>query len=121
VSAFDELATQAPLEVWDGVHARVVAGERCAVAIVELDPDSVVAEHSHEHEQLGFVVSGSVRFRVGSETRDLGPGSTWSIPSNTPHEVHVGSEGAVVVDVFAPPRADWDRLARGSPREPRWP
>ena len=37
----------------------------------------------------------------------LGPGGTWRIPPDTPHEVHVGTDGAVVLDVFSPPRADW--------------
>ena len=29
-----------------------------------------------------------------------------------PHEVHTGPEGAVVIDVFAPVRADWQALER---------
>jgi quercetin dioxygenase-like cupin family protein len=121
VSAFDELAGLEPLVIWDGVHGRSIAGERCAFAIVELDPDAVVSEHRHEHEQLGMVISGSVRFRVEHETQELGPGGTWRIPSNAPHEVQAGPEGAVVFDVFAPAREDWGDLERQPPREPRWP
>jgi quercetin dioxygenase-like cupin family protein len=121
VSAFDELAGLRPLRIWEGIHARIVEGERAAIAFVELDPGSVVAEHSHENEQLGFVIRGSLAFRIGSETRDVGPGDTWSIPANTPHEVTAGPEGAVVVDVFSPPRDDWHDLEREGPREPRWP
>ena len=121
MSAFDEVAGLEPLAVWDGVLARAVEGERCSFALVELDPGAVVAEHRHEHEQLGMVISGSVRFRVGDETRELTAGSTWRIPPNVPHEVHAGAEGAVVIDVFAPPRDDWQALERVEPRPPRWP
>jgi quercetin dioxygenase-like cupin family protein len=67
------------------------------------------------------VISGTVRFRVGTETSELGPGGTWRIPSNTPHEVHTGPDGAVVIDVFAPVRADWDELEKLDPRKPAWP
>jgi quercetin dioxygenase-like cupin family protein len=121
MSAFDDLAEIRPLAVWNGIAGRVVTGERTALVVVELDPNSVASEHSHENEQLGMVLSGSLSFRVGDETRDLGPGETWRIPSNTPHEVHAGPEGAVVIDVFAPPRHDWQGLESSEPRPPRWP
>jgi quercetin dioxygenase-like cupin family protein len=121
VGAFDDLATLRPLLVWNGVTGRALHGERVTLAVVELEPASVVPEHAHEHEQLGMVLTGSVRFRVGDDERELGPGDTWRIPSNTPHEVHAGSEGAVVVDVFGPPREDWSRLDTIEPRPPLWP
>lgn len=121
MGALDQLDVLRPLKVWDGVIARAVEGERLSLAVVELEPDSVVPEHQHENEQLGIVVSGSVRFRVGNEVRDLGPGGTWRIPANTPHEVHSGPQGAVVIDVFAPARADWRGLESLEIQEPRWP
>jgi unsaturated pyranuronate lyase len=117
----DDIAAMQLMQVWDGVVARTVHGERLSLAVVELEPNAVVPEHSHENEQLGLVLSGTVSCRVGTETRELGPGGTWRIPSNTPHEVHTGPDGAVVVDVFAPVRADWDGLERLEPRAPVWP
>lgn len=121
MSAFEDLAGMEPLRIWDGVAARAVEGERSSLAVVELDPDSLVPEHAHANEQLGFVLRGSVEFRVGDETRELGPGSTWCIPGDVPHEVRAGADGAVVVDVFAPARSDWAAIERDPPREPRWP
>jgi quercetin dioxygenase-like cupin family protein len=121
VSAFDDLAGMEPLRIWDGVAARAVEGERSSLAVVELDPGSLVPEHAHANEQLGLVIRGAVEFRVGDETRELGPGSTWCIPGDTPHEVRAGPEGAVVIDVFAPSREDWAAIERDPPRAPRWP
>jgi len=118
---FDDIATTDPVRIWEGVLARTVEGEQLSLAVVELDPASVVGEHSHENEQLGFVVSGSVTFCIGEETRELGPGGTWQIPPNAPHEVHAGPQGAVVVDVFAPARDDWQALERLPVQLPRWP
>jgi quercetin dioxygenase-like cupin family protein len=121
VSGFDDVSSLGTHRIWDGVHARVVHGDRLTFSVVELDANTVVPEHRHENEQLGMVLTGALSFRIGDETQDLGPGATWSIPSNTPHEVHVGSDGAVVIDVFAPTRDDWNDSPQGEPRAPRWP
>jgi quercetin dioxygenase-like cupin family protein len=119
VSAFDHLDAIAPIGIWDGVLARTIDGRSCSIGVVELDPNSIVAEHSHPNEQLGLVVSGSVSFRVSDEERELGPGGTWCIPPNVPHEVHTGPNGAVVIDVFCPPREDWKALERMAPQPHR--
>jgi unsaturated pyranuronate lyase len=121
VSAFEQLGRVAPLPIWHGIVARAVNGERLTLSVVELDPGTVVAEHAHENEQLGLVLQGSMDFRVGDERRELGPGETWTIPANTPHEAVAGPAGAVVIDVFAPPRDDWAALEPLPERPPRWP
>jgi quercetin dioxygenase-like cupin family protein len=121
VRALGDLGDVPLRRIWDGVAARSVDGERLTLAVVELDPGSVVPEHAHEHEQLGLLLRGQMTFRVGDETRALEPGATWRIPSNVPHEVTVGPEGAVVVDVFAPVRGDWTALETEAGRSLRWP
>jgi quercetin dioxygenase-like cupin family protein len=67
------------------------------------------------------VIAGTVTFRIADETRDLGPGGTWRIGSNQPHEVRAGPDGATVIDIFSPVRDDWDKFERLEPRSPRWP
>jgi unsaturated pyranuronate lyase len=121
VSAFAGLGSIDPQQIWDGVLARSVHGERITLAVVELDPGAVVAEHSHENEQLGIVLRGALDFRIGDDRRKVGPGGTWCIPANAPHEAIAGPEGAVVIDVFAPPREDFRELATLEHRPPRWP
>ena len=121
MSAFGSVSSLDLRRIWDGVHARVVHGDGLTLGIIELDANSVVPEHRHEHEQLGMCLSGSLQFRVGDETKELRVGETWSIRSNVPHEVRVGQEGAVVIDVFAPTRDDWRDAERVDERAPRWP
>jgi quercetin dioxygenase-like cupin family protein len=121
VEPFADLSALGPRRIWESVVVRTIDGERLTLGVVELDPDAVVPEHAHDNEQLGMVLQGSLRFRVGDDTRDLGPGGTWRIPSNVPHEVHVGPDGAVVVDVFAPAREDWAEVEPLPERVPRWP
>jgi quercetin dioxygenase-like cupin family protein len=121
MSSFDDLARMAPQSLFAGVVARVLHGERITFAVVELDPEATVPEHSHANEQLGMVLRGSMRLRIGEDERTLGPGETYSIASGTPHEAHGGPDGAEVIDVFSPPREDWAAAERLGPQPPRWP
>src|SRR5204863_7057543 len=110
------------IDVWgETVRARRIEGERMTFAVVELAANAEVPEHRHENEQLGMVVQGSVTFTIEDERRVLGPGGTWRIPSGAAHHVDVGPDGAVVIDVFAPTRHDWDQLPVGAPRPAPWP
>ena len=121
MSQFLELHRISPHVLREGVNARAVTGERITLAVVDLEPGSTVPEHKHDNEQLGFVISGTLAMRIGSEKRELHAGDTYTIPSNVPHEATAGSEGATVVDAFAPLRADWEDLKRAEPSPGRWP
>jgi quercetin dioxygenase-like cupin family protein len=110
------------LDVWgETVQARVIVGRNASLAVVELEPNAVVPEHRHEHEQLGLCIRGSITFTIDGERRELGPGGTWRITSDLPHDAVAGPDGATVVDIFSPVRADWDALPRSAPRPPTWP
>jgi quercetin dioxygenase-like cupin family protein len=121
MTAMHELHDVAPREIWDGVTARLVEGERMTLAIVEVAGGRVVPEHTHENEQIGFVIRGTIRFTIGDETRELGPGGSWSIPSNVPHRAEAGPDGAIVAEAYAPGRADWAALPLQPPSTPAWP
>lgn len=108
-------------QIWTGVRARVVEGERITLALVELERNGQVPSHQHANEQMGLVIRGEVTFTVGEETRTFGPGGTWRIPSNVPHDVTVGPDGATVVDIFNPIREDWHDRAKAQDQEPFWP
>jgi quercetin dioxygenase-like cupin family protein len=121
MSAFGDIGSSDPLQIWDGVAGWTAGGDRVTLALIELEPDSVVPEHSHENEQVGILLKGSMTFRIGGEARDLTAGATWSIPSGTPHDVRTGPDGATLVEVFAPGRTDWSGLDRIAARRPLWP
>ncbi len=88
------------------------------MAAVDLDPDLVVPEHRHENEQLGFVLKGSVTMTIGGDEKEL---RVYRIPSNVPHSARSGANGATVMDVFAPIRADWEKAERLQPSRGGWP
>lgn len=118
---FAKLADLKPLPIWTDVLSRAVQGDHITMAVVELAPNSIVPEHHHPNEQIGIVLKGSLLFTIGGEQRDLVVGDTYNIPVNVPHSVITGAGGAVVVDIFSPVRADWDRFEALPPIPPRWP
>lgn len=120
MSAFADIHAVPPQQIWDGLLARTVHGDRLTLTMVELDPGSVVPEHSHENEQLGILLQGSLAFTVGGETEEFGPGGTWTIRSHIPHSVIAGSEGAILIEVFSPVREDWQAREYLEPRPGRF-
>lgn len=123
MSNLEDIKDQPLLKIWgETVLGRRIQGERITLALLELAPNAVVPEHRHANEQLGMVITGQMHFTVNGETRDLGPGGTWRILGDRPHDVVAGPDGAVVIDVFTPIRSDWDDRAVVEPSPaPRWP
>jgi quercetin dioxygenase-like cupin family protein len=53
------------------------------------------------------VIEGEADFTVGGELRRLQPGDYYAIPGDVRHGVVVGSQGAVCLDIFSPPREEY--------------
>lgn len=91
------------------ISRSLVTGERTMLAHVYLKKGAVVPMHSHENEQLTYVVDGALKFRIGDGGPDdlvVRSGEILHLPSNVPHEA-VALEDTLDVDVFTPPRQDW--------------
>ena len=124
MSNLRDIADYPLLEIWggDAVRARRVDRERITIAEGEMAPNPVVPQPRHENKHHGKVIQGVMHFTIDGETRTLGPGGTWRILSNLPHDVVAGPEGAVVIDVFNPTRADWaDKVVVDPATPPKWP
>jgi quercetin dioxygenase-like cupin family protein len=88
---------------------RLISGERVMLAHVYLDKGCIVPKHSHENEQLTYVLEGTMRFWLGddeAEVVDVAAGEVLHIPSDLPHKAEA-LETTLDVDVFSPPRQDW--------------
>jgi len=90
-----------------GVTARIVSGEKLMFSLVTLEPDAVVPTHSHPHEQMGVMVSGTMEFTVAGETRLLSANEMYLVPGGVPHAAKAGPQGAVALDAFSPPREEY--------------
>jgi quercetin dioxygenase-like cupin family protein len=88
---------------------RLISTERMMLAHVYLDKGCVVPTHSHENEQLTYILEGKLRFWLGedeSQVVDVAAGEVLHIPSNLPHKAEA-LETTLDVDIFCPPREDW--------------
>jgi quercetin dioxygenase-like cupin family protein len=95
--------------VTDQIDRRVITGERMMLAHVYLKKGSIVPRHSHDNEQLSYILEGALRFMIGAEGSEVivvRAGEVLVIPSNVPHEAET-LEDTLGVDVFSPPRQDW--------------
>ena len=85
----------------------VLAGEQMMVNLVVMGPGSTVPIHSHTNEQAGYIIKGSLIMTIKGETRTLVVGECYLAPGNIPHGATAGADGCEILDVFAPPRADY--------------
>lgn len=94
------------MEAVEGVFlAQLAAGDRTSVQHFRIEPGAVVPEHSHHHEQAGFVYEGELTFEVGGEELVVGAGESYVIPGDEPHgAVNRGDDPVYGIDVFSPPR-----------------
>jgi quercetin dioxygenase-like cupin family protein len=79
------------------------------LAHVYLKKGCIVPAHSHENEQLTYVLEGALRFWLGedgSEELVVRGGEVLVIPANLRHKAEA-LEDTLDVDVFCPPRQDW--------------
>lgn len=92
-----------------GLSRKLITGDRMMIAHVYFKSGEVVPRHSHDNEQLTYILSGALRLWFGANDEQevtVRAGEVVVIPSNVPHHA-VALEDTLDVDVFAPPRQDW--------------
>jgi quercetin dioxygenase-like cupin family protein len=92
-----------------GLTRRLITGDRMMIAHVHFRKGDDVPRHSHENEQITYILEGALQFRLGANgERELivRAGEVLVIPSYLPHSA-VALEDTLDVDVFNPPRQDW--------------
>jgi quercetin dioxygenase-like cupin family protein len=95
--------------VTDSIRRRIINGDGMMIAQVFLDKGAVVPKHQHLNEQITYIVSGALHFRLGEDLEReviVRAGEVLHIPAHVPHEA-TALEDTLDVDVFSPPRADW--------------
>lgn len=96
-------------EPMTGFLRRFLWGDRGMLARLDITKGAVVQRHSHDAEQITFVVSGALRLKLGEsgeEVVDVRAGEVLVIPSNVPHGAEA-LEDTLDMDFFSPPRQDW--------------
>lgn len=88
------------------IDRQFVAGERSMLARIILRKGSIVPQHSHDNEQITYVLDGALKFVIEGKELIVRSGEILVIPCNLPHSAEA-LEDTVDLDIFCPPRADW--------------
>ena len=106
---FNELAIE-PKEILPGVFQQVLSGkkenEKMMLVRYFIKAGSIFPQHSHPHEQHGFMIEGEAEFEIGGAKKIVGTGEGYIIPGGVEHGA-VFNKDSVVLDVFSPPREDF--------------
>ena len=95
--------------VSDVLDRRLITGDRMMLTHVYIKKGGIVPRHSHENEQITYVLDGGLRFWIGedeSQVIDVLAGDVLHIPSWVQHKAEA-LEDTLDVDIFSPPRQDW--------------
>jgi len=97
----------------DGLRARIFAGRESMLSVVEIEPHSTGRRHSHPEEQWGVLIEGECIRIQGDEEAHVEAGDFWHTPPGVEHAIETGAAGALVLDVFSPPRPDYRAAGSG--------
>lgn len=84
----------------------LAVGEKSMVTKMNYVVGNYATEHTHPHEQCGYVISGRYLITVKDDEFILESGDSYAIPGNVPHSFKVLESGEVI-DVFTPHREDY--------------
>jgi quercetin dioxygenase-like cupin family protein len=94
-------------EVLPGISIKTVcSGRSTLMTEFRLKAGSMLSEHSHPHEQTGYLVKGRMKLYIDGAGRELGPGDSWCVAGGLPHRAEI-REDSVAIEVFSPAREDY--------------
>ena len=100
---WDELALE---KITEMVSQKIISGENQTLAQTYLKRGVLVPMHSHDSEQMTYVLQGALRFLVDGEEVVVSEGEVLHIPAFAPHQAEA-LEDTFELDVFSPVRKDW--------------
>jgi quercetin dioxygenase-like cupin family protein len=114
------MVQKARLYNWDSLPKEVVRqgvsrsgfrGDDVLMVMNWLEPGMETNPHSHPCEQVVYIVQGQMKFHIGDDIIEGGPGSLIRIPPNVQHYGEpLGDEPVLNLDVFSPIREDYRHL-----------
>jgi quercetin dioxygenase-like cupin family protein len=104
---FFEISGLPHREMLPGITLKSVHLDNLMVTFVTLAPGTVLPDHSHPHEQISVIISGSLKFSVEGDERIVSAGQVICVPSNALHGAVVVEGPCVVYDSWSPVRADY--------------
>ena len=82
-------------------------GDEMILIEVTFPPGQFSNPHTHDHESVGYLVSGSAQTVIDGKTYDLKPGDGFRHPPHVVHNMKALDEGAVWLEIKSPPVRTW--------------
>ena len=94
-------------EMLPGVLRREVHLDGVMITFIDFQPNAIIPEHHHPHQQITYVTSGTMDFDLDGEKRVLTAGDGVVIPPDVPHSAVVGDGPCTALDAWHPIREDY--------------
>lgn len=98
------------LQAAEGLVLKPVTGGNLMCSFVFMEPNRIAPEHAHPEEQMGFIIDGEYEFEMNGVKRMCRRGDIYYVPPNVPHSARTYDKPCFAVDVFTPPRKNFDAL-----------
>ena len=95
-------------QITDSLTRRYISSDNVTMARFFLKKGCLVQAHSHANEQMLTVITGALKFVVDGDEIIVRSGETIQIPPFATHYVEA-VEDTDALDVFSPPRTDWEQ------------
>ncbi|RPE08471.1 cupin domain-containing protein [Chitinophaga lutea] len=101
--SFQELPSR---QTVPGMTGRFIHGEQHTLAYWEAEAGTVLPVHQHPHEQMTYVLSGTLEMELNGVKHTLQAHDVVVIPPHTPHGGYAVT-ACRLIDSFAPVREDY--------------
>jgi gluconolactonase len=95
-------------ELQPGANSRLIGGHGAQLSFLQMSPGLSFAAHLHPEEQLMIVLRGSIEELILDLKVPMAKGDLLYLPGTMVHGGKVGDKGCDVLDVFFPPRPDYE-------------
>lgn len=94
-------------ELGDGLKRKILNSDGALMMVeVTMEKRGVGKMHAHPHQQISYVVKGSIEFTIEDKKQVVRPGDSVYIASGLNHGA-LALEDSVIVNVFTPIRKDF--------------
>jgi amino-acid N-acetyltransferase len=90
-----------------GADMWAVALDKVMFTYFEIEPGARFERHSHESEQITYVLEGELFFELADKMECVRSGGVIAIPSNIPHAAHTKEKRVRAVDAWSPVRDEF--------------
>lgn len=110
VHRWDDIALE---KVTEMLSRKIVAGRRQMLVQSYVKRGCLVPLHTHDAEQMTYVLQGALRFLVGGEEITVRDGDVLHIPAGMAHQAEA-LDDTFELDIFSPVRGEWAAVNGGA-------